>query len=260
MQMAAVAASSRDMQDVSRDVARHLGETFEDDNSSVHPMMEDSLTEEPPSLAFSIFDEDSIVSTPQPPKRRRRDQRVANPAEADVEPTRATPASPGHSLPGSQRALPARTQAVEKPGRKPTESIKATEYTNKGRDMLKTAEAKYSDELLWTSRPKKRDIESWLKKAGDLTYKIMASSEPERDEISSALNEVCMRMESRYELFGELSKDILKFVTEPMDPMQQENLLSLEFGVLNRILVYAATECLKGIEQVGPGRRAIFNK
>ena len=248
---------ARNIEDVRRDVATHFSaRAIECEGAGP----EDAKQNEPASqmtLDFNIFD---MGAAPSARGNKRSAKQVAPPAEPLLGSSFLDPVGNG----GSQNGPPSPERPSQMPskakgrgkgrgggnptvgdgGGNPTKKAKPSEL-DKADELLKSTNEKFDDATLWQNRPKKKDIEKQAKAQGDMASKVLSIGDEGGFQKSNHLNDRCLDLEAKFELFNNISKNPKEYVTQSMDDTTLQILLNTEVTVLNNIIVFTATETLK---------------
>ncbi|CAE7741994.1 unnamed protein product, partial [Symbiodinium pilosum] len=257
--MVGVAAGARDegqAQDAVNHYLRQLTPASVEDQPSETMSEADSSQQPVKSLEFNVFDEAPANS---PPKKRRQGHATnGQPSLPSAPPSEAEPGAEGDLKKkgkGNGKAAQASwlvnataRPATKRGGGKGKDPAVGADLA-KARELLSSMEAKYSDACLWEARPKKKALEKDGKLLGDLANKLLLTGHEDDVEMSKTLNDFFTSVEEKNELLTSASKSPLSYVQSPMDEHAMNLFLSMEPTVLNNIIVFAATECLKNIDQ-----------
>eukprot|EP00439_Symbiodinium_sp_Y106_P073523 s2186_g13.t2 len=248
---------ARNIEDVRRDVATHFSaRAIECEGAGP----EDAKQNEPASqmtLDFNIFD---MGAAPSARGNKRSAKQVAPPAEPLLGSSFLDPVGNG----GSQNGPPSPERPSQMPskakgrgkgrgggnptvgdgGGNPTKKAKPSEL-DKADELLKSTNENFDDATLWQNRPKKKDIEKQAKAQGDMASKVLSIGDEGGFQKSNHLNDRCLDLEAKFELFNNISKNPKEYVTQSMDDTTLQILLNTEVTVLNNIIVFTATETLK---------------
>ena len=243
--MLGTAAESRCLQDVRKDVAFHmLGAGMDAPPSASSPMIIDDLAATP-MLDFNVFDA-GASSAGSPPKKRRQGMLKQTPTQDEPHPTQEPAVRPkGGGRGRGSGATPSGEPSAQ--GGKSEKKKGATEL-QKGMDLLRDLKNKYSDANLWNNRPKKRVLDNAIKSLGETANKLLTTGEEGSMDCSQQLNDFCLQLESKQELFSAIAKSPKDYVTRAMDEASQEVLLRTDTTVLTNIIIYVATECLRLVD------------
>ncbi|CAE7209196.1 unnamed protein product, partial [Symbiodinium sp. CCMP2456] len=253
--------AARNIDEVRRDVASHLQAREAGDQDAPGP--EDANQNEAASqqmLDFNIFDMGGGTSTAAAKASNKRASKTPVPAAA-AEPLLNLGEATGN---GSQNGPPSPERPTQLPGKgkgrgknrlgggnpsgdlagNPAKKPKQSEM-DKADDLLRSTNEKFNDAMLWQSRPKKKEIDKQVKLLGDMASKVLSIGDDGGFQKSNLLNDRCLDLEAKFDLFNNISKNAKDFVTQSMEDTTLQILLNTEATVLNNIIVFTATETLK---------------
>ena len=250
--------TARNIDDVRRDVSSHMSAREAADPEAA--ACEDSKQNEPasqPTLDFNIFDMGGGASSTAKPGSKRASKTPLPPAAepllnnglSDNPGTQNGPPSPERPShlqgkgKGRGKGRGGGGGSGEAPGN-PAKKAKQSEL-DKADDLLRATHERYNDAMLWQNRPKKKEIDKQSKALGDMAAKVLSVGDEGGFQKSNLLNDRCLDLEAKFELFNNISKNPKDFVTQSMEESTLQILMNTEATVLNNIIVFTATETLK---------------
>ena len=199
--MIGVPSCSRDVSDVRRDVAQHLQALPKDVEKDKPAASQVPSAAAVSALDFNAFQEaSSQVQDTSPPKRKRHPQQLQQQQQFAVPPMAGlegiedangshqiaapSPAGPAQARKGQGRGgkgnkRPYLLDASAPVGAKSKRAKDTAPDLSAARDLISSMAATYSDETLWQTRPKKRNLEKDMKKLADVANKVIMSGDDE---------------------------------------------------------------------------------
>ena len=198
------------------------------------------------TMRFGLFDEapeagDTPAPTDAKNKRRKGAGKGPTPTLSSAPSPRTTPRS------------------RSPPNAHPAPNKKVQDLIAKTNDVFTKHQETYSDESMWASKIRKRNVDAATKALSTLASQLLVCNHPDASELSTIVANWCDGAEKWHQCLSSLRASPLDYVDE-VDVEKLVPLRMMSAPMLSNIILHVAAECLKLLDKALRSESSIIQK